>query len=164
MTKSSQSRFVIQKHEAVDFHYVLRLEVGDGVRSWAVPKGPSPDPRVKRLAIPVDYDMEMDFEGVIDRSQGPDRVIVWDSGEYRPFDLDGDPISVTESLEEGRLDLWLSGQKLEGGFTLLRVDEGRDERWMLIKSNDEKATSRRDPVVTEPLSVISGRNVEDVDK
>lgn len=164
MTKSSKQRFVIQKHEAVDFHYVLRLEIDDGVRSWAVPKGPSPDPRVKRLAIPVDDDASLDFEGVIERSQGPDRVIVWDSGVYRPFDLDGEPISINESLAEGRLDFWLNGQKLQGGFTLLRVDEGRDERWMLIKSNDEKATSRRNPVVTEPLSVLSGRVIEDVDK
>lgn len=160
---NDQTKFSIQKHEAIDFHYVLRLEVAEEVRSWAVPKGPSPDPRVKRLAIPVDEDIAIDFEGVIAGQGSEDKVIVWDSGPYEPVELDGQQISATEGLEEGKFDFVLHGQKLQGGFTLLRIDGGSNERWLLFKTPDAKATSRRNPVVTEPLSVLSGRDIKDVE-
>jgi DNA ligase D-like protein (predicted 3'-phosphoesterase) len=153
-------RFSIQKHEAIDLHYVLRLEVGDQIRSWAVPRGPSPDPRVKRLAIPVEESCALDFEGIYPPGS-TDKIIVWDTGEYTPFELDGEPMSVEESLTEGKLEFTLHGQKLQGGFQLLRIDDP-DERWLLMKNSDEKATSRRNPVVSQPLSVVSGRDVSEV--
>lgn len=158
---SDEPRFSIQKYENIDFHYVFRITVDGRVRSWVVPKGPSPDPRVKRLAIPVHDETEMDFEGVV-RQDGRGKVIVWDSGPYTPRELDGEPLSIADGLSDGRIDFEIDGEKLKGGFTLLRIDEGANERWLLMKISDELATQRRDPVVTEPLSVISGRKVEEV--
>ncbi len=157
----SQPRFSIQKYENIDYHYVFRMTVDGGVRSWVVPKGPSPDPRVKRLAVPVEDNTDMDFEGVV-TDGGKGKVIVWDSGTYRPLDLDGEPLSMAQGLKDGRIDFEIEGAKLSGGFTLLRVDEGANVRWLLMKISDRLATQRRDPVVTEPLSVLSGRKVEDV--
>lgn len=156
-----ESRFSIQKYENIDFHYVFRISVGGEIRSWVVPKGPSPDPRVKRLAIPVEDSIDMEFEGVV-REDGRGKVIVWDSGSYEPRELDGEPLSIEKGLADGRIDFEIQGAKLQGGFTLLRIDEGANERWLLMKISDQLATQRRNPVVTEPLSVISGRKVEEV--
>ncbi len=156
-------KFSIQKHDSVDFHYVFRLEVEDKVLSWAVPKGPSPDPRIKRLAIPVKEDLDIEFEGIAERSGAEEKVIVWDSGPYSLPVLDGEPMSAMECLNEGKLEFIIEGEKLQGGFTLLRIEENPHERWLLMKNSDAKATSRRNPVVTEPLSVISGRDIGDVD-
>ena len=153
-------KFSIQKHEAVDLHYVLRLQTKEGIRSWAVPRGPSPDPRVKRLAFPIDDERELDFEGRSGEGV-TDRVIVWDQGDYEPYVLDGEPISVTESLGQGKLEFYLHGAKLQGGFSLVQIDEA-DDRWMLMKIPDEKATSRRNPVVSQPYSVVSGRDIQDI--
>ena len=155
--------FSIQKFEDVDFHYLLRLQVGDVVKSWAIPKGPSPDPRVRRLAIPVDIEMEIDFEGVLEEGDKRGNVIVWDSGTYRTYEIDGEPLTIREGLENGQVGIWLEGQKLQGGFSLLRIEEGASERWLMMKMIDEKATSMRNPVVTEPLSVISGKPLEEID-
>lgn len=160
----AEPRFSIQKYDNIEFHYVFRLEVDGAVRSWVVPKGPSPDPRVKRLAIAVKDDLDIDFEGVVNAGERQGRVIVWDSGPYRPMELDGEPLSVAQGLEEGRIDFLIEGAKLRGGFTLLRIEEGKSERWLLMKTSDAAATQRRNPVLTEPLSIISGRNVEDVDE
>lgn len=156
-------KFSIQKHEAIDFHYVLRLEIGDSIRSWAVPRGPSPDPRVKRLAIPVTEDLPLDFEGLVEGKDAKDRVIVWDSGPYEPVELDGEKTSMTEGLVDGKVDFVLHGEKLEGGFTLLQIEDGSNERWLLFKTPDSKATSRRNPVDTEPLSVLTGRDIDEVE-
>ena len=157
----SEPRFSIQKYENIDFHYVFRMSVGGDVRSWVVPKGPSPDPRVKRLAIPVEDAISMDFEGVV-KEDGRGKVIVWDSGPYRPLDLDGQPLDVAHGLDDGRVDFYIEGAKLKGGFTLLRIEEGANERWLLMKISDKQATGHRNPVVTEPLSVLSGRSVEEL--
>lgn len=158
---ASETRFSIQKYENIDFHYVFRLTIDGKVHSWVVPKGPSPDPRVKRLAIPIEDDTQIDFEGVVkDGDRG--KVIVWDSGPYTPCIVDGEPLSVSDGLKSGRIDFEIAGAKLQGGFTLLRIDEGAIERWMLMKISDHKATQRRNPVVTEPLSILSGRHVEEI--
>ena len=155
-------QFSIQKHEAIEFHYVFRLQVGDDVLSWVVPKGPSPDPRIKRLAIPVDEDLPIDFEGVADRAGKQDKVIVWDSGPYTMPELDGEPILAADGLRDGKLEFDIQGAKLKGGFTLLRIEEDPHERWILMKNADIQATSRRNPVVTEPLSVLTGRDLGEV--
>lgn len=159
----AEPRFSIQKYDNIEFHYVFRLEIDGDVHSWVVPKGPSPDPRVKRLAIAIEDELDLDFEGVVNKGERQGRVIVWDSGPYRPMELDGEPLSMAEGLEDGRIDFLIEGAKLRGGFTLLRIEEGRNERWLLMKTSDAAATQRRNPIVTEPLSIISGRNVEEID-
>ncbi len=161
---TSQPRFSIQKYDNIEYHYVFRLEVDGEVRSWVVPKGPSPDPRVKRLAIPIDEeDVDIEFEGVLTTGERQGKVIVWDSGPYRAVHIDGEPLSIPEGLDEGRLDFHIEGKKLQGGFTLLRIEEGTTERWLLMKTPDQTATKRRNPVVTEPFSVLSGKDVKDVE-
>lgn len=158
----STPRFSIQKYDNIEFHYLFRLEIDGATRSWVVPKGPSPDPRVKRLAIPVEDDTAIDFEGTVTAGDRPGHVIVWDSGPYHPLELDGEPMSMSEGLEEGRLDFEIEGAKLQGGFTLLRIEEGTTERWLLMKISDAQATRQRNPIVTEPLSILSGRKIEEV--
>ncbi|GEM_PF-6282510 len=159
---SDSYKFSIQKFEAVEMHYMFRIEFNGEEQSWAVPKGPSPDPRVKRLAIPIQSDIPLDFEGVFGEGDKP-KVIVWDSGSFVPYALDDQPLSIKEGLEVGNLSIWLKGKKLQGGFSFLRIDEGENERWFMMKIFDAKATSMRNPVITEPLSVVSGKSVEEID-
>jgi DNA ligase D-like protein (predicted 3'-phosphoesterase) len=156
-----EPRFVIQKHAASSLHYDFRLEAGGVLKSWAVPKGPSTDPRDKRLAMPVeDHSLEYgDFEGVIPRgTYGAGAVIVWDTGSYR--NLGDTPIE--QAIEDGHAVFWLEGQKIRGGYSLRRIARGDEERWLLIKKRDEAADARRNPVSTEPESVLSGRTIEDL--
>src|SRR5918992_6060832 len=150
-------RFVIHKHDASTLHYDFRLEAGGVLKSWAVPKGPSTDPREKRLAMEVeDHSLGYgDFEGVIGEGYGAGRVIVWDSGTYRSL-TDG---PVEEALENGHLSFWLEGEKLRGGWTLQRTGKSQ---WLLIKRRDEEADARRNPVSTQPESVVSGRTIEEL--
>ena len=159
-------RFVIQKHAASSLHYDFRLEAGGVLKSWAVPKGPSTDPREKRLAMPVeDHSLDYgDFEGRIpEGSYGAGAVIVWDAGTYRNLtERDGEEVPIERALAEGHASIWLQGEKLVGGWTLRRIGGGERERWLLVKRKDEKADARRNPVSTEPASVLSGRTIEDV--
>jgi DNA ligase D-like protein (predicted 3'-phosphoesterase) len=117
--------FVIQKHAASTLHYDFRLEVAGTLKSWAVPKGPSTDPREKRLAVPVeDHPLGWgDFEGVISEGHyGAGAVIVWDRGTYRNETVkDGEPVPMERALEEGHATFWLEGEKLRGGYALTRV-------------------------------------------
>jgi DNA ligase D-like protein (predicted 3'-phosphoesterase) len=153
-------RFVIQQHAASTLHFDFRLEAGGVLKSWAVPKGLSTDPREKRLAVEVeDHSLGYaDFEGRIDEGYGAGRVIVWDTGSYRPL-TDG---SVEEALENGHLSFWLEGEKLRGGWTLQRTGGGDKPQWLLIKRRDEEADARRNPVSTQPESVLSGRTIEEL--
>ena len=158
-------RYVIQKHAARALHYDLRLEVDGVLRSWAVPRGPSLDPREKRLAVEVDDHAlsHGSFEGTIGRGlYGAGAVIVWDNGTYRP--LGDDPSSIGERLDAGHLSFWIDGVKLFGGFTLHRTQEGAKPQWLLIKRRDEAADETRDPVTEEPESVLSGRTVEELSR
>lgn len=164
-----QPIFVIQKHAASNLHYDFRIEVDGVLKSWSVPKGPSTDPSVKRLAVPTeDHPLAYaDFEGVIPEGEyGGGTVMIWDRGIYRNLkedkDEDQDPPGLAEQLEDGHATIWLEGEKLRGGYALIRTGKGEDARWLLIKMDDEGADARRNPTSTEPDSVISGRSLEEI--
>lgn len=129
--------------------------------SWAIPKGPSTNPKDRRMARrtedhPLDY---ADFEGVIpDGEYGAGPVIVWDRGTY----VNATDHEMTECLDRGHVSFRLQGAKLRGGFTLTRIREGKDETWLLIKRKDEHADARRKPVKSQPESVLSGRTLDDL--
>ena len=145
--------FVIQKHRASHLHYDFRLEHQGAMLSWAVPKGPSPDPSVKRLAMmtephPMDYN---DFEGVIPEGEyGGGTVMIWDRGTWEPEVPD-----VTAALAKGDLKFTLHGKKLRGSWVLVRT---RNRQWLLIKHRDRFA-SADDLTVSKPLSVVSRRTM-----
>src|SRR5687768_2047456 len=156
--------FVIQKHDASRLHYDFRLEMEGVLRSWAVPKGPSLKPSEKRLAVhvedhPISYG---DFEGVIPEGQyGGGTVLLWDRGVWHP---EGDPV---EGYRKGKLKFRLEGEKLNGGWTLVRMGGPRSEggkNWLLIKERDETAlrNGRKDVTEARPESVDTGRSLEQI--
>ncbi len=145
------SRFVVQLHDATALHFDLRIQAGEVLRSWAVPKGPSLDPAVRRLAVPVeDHDLSAgDFEGVHEgQARGSGAVIIWDEG----------PAEITRD-EPGRLSFTLHGSKLGGGFALTRTGE---RRWILVKVRDEHARAGSDIVAERPASVRSGKTWQEL--
>jgi bifunctional non-homologous end joining protein LigD len=149
--------FVVHKHRASRLHYDFRLEHGGVLKSWAVPKGPSPDPSVKRLALAVeDHPLEYaGFEGVIPEGQyGGGTVMVWDTGAWRP-----EVESVDQALRDGELKFELRGRKLKGAWVLVRT--GRDRAWLLIKHRDEQA-SNEDLTRTRPESALTGRVLAEI--
>jgi DNA ligase D-like protein (predicted 3'-phosphoesterase) len=140
------TRFVVQLHDATTLHFDLRLQMGDVLRSWAVPKGPSLDPAVRRLAVPVeDHDLAAgDFEGVHEgQSRGSGAVIIWDEGTAE-----------VPREEPGHLSFVLHGEKLTGRFALTKTGE---RSWILVKANDDHARPGSDIVAECPESVRSGR-------
>ena len=157
--KAHALQYCIQKHDASRLHYDFRLELDGALKSWAVPKGPSLDPKVKRLAVhvedhPLDY---ATFEGTIPEGHyGAGEVIVWDRGVWTP---QGDP---HEAYEKGRLKFELQGEKLAGLWNLVRTHmPGKQEQWFLIKHQDDAARpeSEYDVVQAEPDSVLSDRTI-----
>ena len=145
------TRFVVRLHDASTLHFDLRIQVGEVLRSWAVPRGPSLDPAVRRLAIPVeDHELSAgEFEGVHEgQRRGSAAVIIWDEG------------SAEVAREEPRhLALTLHGSKLTGGFALTRTGE---HRWILVKTRDASARPGSDIVAERPASVRTGRRWEEV--
>ena len=163
--KSGKPVFVVQKHQATRLHYDFRLEIGGVLASWAVPKGPSLNPADKRLAIrtedhPIEY---ADFEGTIPEGEyGAGTVMVWDRGTY---ELETDS-SAGKQLAEGELKFVLHGQRLKGGFVLIRSNpkssgSRRRENWLLIKRNDEYA-DRSWNIDDYDRSVLTGRTLEEI--
>jgi DNA ligase D-like protein (predicted 3'-phosphoesterase) len=145
------SRFVVQLHDATRLHFDLRIEVAGVLRSWAVPRGPSLDPAVRRLAVPVaDHTLDAgDFEGVHQgQRRGTGAVIIWDEG----------PAEILRD-EPGHLSVRLHGSKLMGGFALTRTGE---ERWILVKVRDAAARPGSDIVAEQPASVRTGRTWQDL--
>lgn len=141
-------RFVVQRHDASRLHYDFRLELGGVLKSWAVPKGPSMNPADKRLAVmvedhPVSY---IHFEGVIpEGNYGAGNVEVWDKGVFIPVDKDLEKLTERQALlalNKGELKFFLKGEKLEGGFVLVRMGK-EDKNWLLIKHKDEYAVTRK---------------------
>ena len=134
--------------------------------SWAVPKGPSLDPRDKRLAMrtedhPLEY---LTWEGVIPKGEyGAGPMIVWDRGVFQNISETrrGEPLTLEEGLQRGDLKLLLLGEKIKGAYALVRTSPpGEREQWLLIKKRDEGADARRRPTSTQPESVLSGRTIE----
>ena len=157
-------QFVVQKHRATALHYDFRLEHRGVMLSWAIPKGPSLDPSVKRLAMetephPMDYNQ---FEGVIPEGEyGGGTVMIWDKGVWAPIAGDrlGDEEEIDRQLKKGDLKFVLLGQKLAGSWVIVRT--GGTRQWLLIKHRDEYVTDA-DMTVAKPLSVVSGRTMAEI--
>lgn len=165
-SRSGKPIFLVQKHDASTLHYDLRLEVNGVLKSWAIPKGPSVDPKQKRLAImtedhPLDY---ADFEGVIPQDQyGGGTVLIWDRGTYENITAnDEGKTAMADAIADGHVLVRLDGEKISGGYALHRTGGSDDERWLLIKLDDEYADARRNPVSTQTESVASNRTLEEI--
>ena len=155
-----QRRFVVQRHRARRLHYDLRFEIGGVLPSWAVPKGPTLDPDVRRIAVHVeDHPIEyLNFEGVIPRGQyGAGDVIVWDRGTWEPHATD-DPAA---AIDAGEFHADLDGEKLHGRFILVRTGGPGSDQWLLVHKHDEFAVKGWDPE-DYPRSVLSGRTNDEV--
>jgi DNA ligase D-like protein (predicted 3'-phosphoesterase) len=148
--------FVVEEHAAGAHHFDLRLEVDGAMRSWAIPKGPSLDPAIRRLAVEVpDHAVTHDtFEGAL----GGGRVLVWDRGTYEQ----GGRVAWPQALTRGHAVFVLHGAKLRGGFALQRTRAGAKPQWLLIKRRDEYAEPGSDVVAAHPSSVVSGLTFEEL--
>ncbi|MEW6544905.1 MAG: DNA polymerase ligase N-terminal domain-containing protein [Nitrospirota bacterium] len=156
--------FTVQKHQASHLHYDFRLEIGGVLKSWAIPKGPSLDPSVKRLAVEVeDHDLAYaDFEGVIEEGRyGAGPVLVWDIGWFEPAGEGQGGASSEAPFRSGKLDFRLHGHRLRGRFTLVAM-KGRPRQWLLVKQRDEEARPGHKTTETWRTSVLTGRSIEEV--
>ena len=153
--------FNVQKHLASRLHYDSRLEIGGLLKSWAIPKGPSFDPQVKRLAIEVeDHDPAYaDFEGVIEEGRyGAGPVLLWDTGWFEPEE---EGPSLEAKRRAGSLDFILQGRRLHGSFALFRM-EGRPRQWLLMERKDKEASSDHEMPKEWDRSVLSWRTIADL--
>lgn len=165
--------FVIQKHDATRLHYDLRLEAQGVLKSWAVPKGPSSDPKEKRLAVRTeDHPLEYaDFEGNIpEKEYGGGQVIIWDRGHFENHSTGTKkhPIDLSEAIENGKIDVTFHGEKIKGSYALVKMksisrEEGK-EQWLLIKHKDRYTDTLPEDLEELPRSVTTGRTVEDLRK
>jgi DNA ligase D-like protein (predicted 3'-phosphoesterase) len=163
--RTKQPLFVIQKHDASHLHYDVRLEIDGVLVSWAVPKGPSTDPRIKRLAVrtedhPLDY---ATFEGVIpEGNYGAGTVMVWDYGTYKNIKKkSGKLVPIERCLKDGQVEVWLDGKKLQGGYVFIEYHKAKNQ-WLLKKIDDEMADARRNPIKTQPRSVLTDRTLQEI--
>jgi len=161
--KRKALEYVIQKHDASRLHYDLRLEVDGVMKSWAVPKGPSLDPAIKRLAVEVeDHPMEYNrFEGTIPEGEyGGGTVMIWDKGTWR---YTGDAEDPAAALKQGTLEFTLSGKRLKGGWVLVRTRKvGRSQQWLLIKRDDKYADADHDVTEQFMTSVVSRKSMPQI--
>ena len=162
----NQLHFSVQKHAARNLHYDFRLELDGVLKSWAVPKGPSLDPNVKRLAVHVEdhpYDYRT-FEGSIPEGEyGAGEVIVWDEGTYHAIDAEDKKESekiLKEGYEKGDFKFVLDGHKLKGEFVLVKMKNRGEKQWLLIKHKDRHASTK--DILEDERSVLSDRTVEDI--
>lgn len=167
-TLTKRLTFVIQKHSASRLHYDFRLELNGVLKSWAIPKGPSTDPSVKRLAVMVEdhpYDYK-NFEGTIPEGEyGAGAVIIWDQGTYEPLEeMEGKKESekhLLKQLKEGSLKIFLHGKKVNGEWALVRTKLAENS-WLLIKHKDKYASVT--DITQKAKSVVSGKTVEQLQK
>lgn len=158
-------RFVIQHHAARHDHYDLRLEIDGVLKSWAVPKGLSYNPSIKRLAIatedhPIEYAR---FEGTIPSGHyGGGTVMVWDYGTYTNLKKRYG-ISIGQSYQSGRIEFFLRGKKMKGGFALIKTSASANQ-WLVCKLNDEYASKKRNPVTTQKKSALTNRTMYQITK
>jgi DNA ligase D-like protein (predicted 3'-phosphoesterase) len=165
-----EPRFVVQIHDASTLHFDFRLQAGDVLKSWSVPKGPSDDPHDKRLAVPTeDHPLQYeDFEGVIPAGEyGGGTVIVWDRGVYEPLSHDrkGRPVGFENSLAHGHARFRLKGAKLHGEYALTRFRSGADdggEAWLLVKAGSGSSPGHGTPDPRRARSARSGRTLAQV--
>jgi bifunctional non-homologous end joining protein LigD len=156
--------FVIQKHAASHLHYDFRLELDGVMKSWAVPKGPSLDPSVRRLAMevedhPIAYNT---FEGTIPQGEyGGGTVMLWDRGTYEADD-EGGAASLRRGYEKGELRFVMHGKRIQGGFVLARLRRPGRPQWLLIKRRDQYADPERDVTAEVTTSVASRRTMEQI--
>lgn len=169
-TQKKKPIFVIQRHDASHLHYDLRLEIDDVLVSWAVPKGPSTNPRIKRLAIQTeDHPMEYaTFEGNIPEGEyGGGSVMVWDRGTYTNIKEDGDEdlIPMKTCLKKGTIEIAFYGTKMHGNYALIRTNrgEGVKKQWLLIKMKDEYADAKDTLLKKYPDSVKTGRSQQEIE-
>lgn len=167
--REAEPRFVVQIHDARRMHFDVRLQVGDVLKSWSVPKGPSADPRDKRLAVPTeDHPLEYEeFEGVIPHGEyGGGTVIVWDLGTYEPLSHDrrGRPVGFAESLRRGHATFRLHGRKLSGVYALTRFrgDGDGEQAWLLVRKAGAGGRGRGAPDPHRARSAMSGRTLAQV--
>jgi bifunctional non-homologous end joining protein LigD len=165
---AKQLHFVIQKHDASHLHYDLRLEHDGVMKSWAVPKGPSLDPSVKRLAMEVeDHPIEYNkFEGTIPKGEyGGGTVMLWDRGTYSYGGSNADPEEgIRLGLQKGDFKFVLNGKRLKGSWALVRMrrDQPGKPQWLLIKHKDEYAVPGSDVTAEHQTSAATGRTMEEI--
>ncbi|MGQ0562242.1 MAG: non-homologous end-joining DNA ligase [Gemmatimonadota bacterium] len=165
--RTSKLQFVIQKHAATNLHFDLRLELDGVMKSWAVPKGPSLDPSIKRLAMEVeDHPMEYNsFEGVIPKGEyGGGTVMIWDQGTYsadKPK-KGSHEAAIREGYSRGKIDFTFHGERVQGSFALIRTQRGAKPQWLLIKHRDEHAAPGSDVVAENMTSVVSGQTMPEI--
>ncbi len=158
--------FNLQIHQASHLHYDVRLEIGGVLKSWAIPKGPSLDPSVKRLAVQVDdHGLEYaDFEGVIEEGQyGAGPVLVWDTGWFEPVSSDWSTKGAEDPLKRGKIEFILHGRRLKGGYTLIRM-KARPRQWLLVKQRDQESLPGHDITQDAQTSVLTGRTIPDLEQ
>ena len=159
--------FVIQKHHSSTLHYDFRLQIGDVLKSWIIPKGPSVNPKDKHLAI-LTEDHELSFatfEGEIPIGKyGAGKIIVWDRGSYENTTTEhGKHISIEKAFKNGKITICLKGEKLKGNFSLVLLkNQDKPKNWLLIKLDDLYADNKFNPVIELPNSVISHKSIEEV--
>ncbi len=157
--------FVLQQHQAGDLHFNLRFEVAQSFLSWRLPDAPWPNPEAKRAAVQIE-DHPLDratFEGVNPPGEyGGGIQLLWDAGAYRLLEAEDpyDPQAMLQAADKGRLRVWLDGQKLKGGWSLMR--SGGDNAWVLEKMHDEHADPDANLPSRRPESVLSGQRIEDL--
>ena len=163
--KSKKRIFVIQKHKATRLHYDLRLEIDGVLASWAVPKGPSLNPKERRLAVRTDnHPMAYaQFEGAIESGHyGAGTVMVWDTGTYTNIKKEnGRLASMKKCLKQGRIEVFIQGERIVGNYALVRM---RDDQWLLVKMKDEYAHARKSPVSRYTKSVVTDRTMRQIAK
>ncbi len=165
---AKQLRFVVQKHAASHLHFDFRLELDGVMKSWAIPKGPSYDPTIKRLAMQVeDHPIEYNsFEGTIPKGQyGGGTVMIWDRGTYEAQAGEGQDL-VREGYRRGDLKIVMHGERIQGSWVLVRTrrDERGKAQWLLIKHRDHLAMEGADIVAAVQTSVVTGRTMEEIAK